>query len=84
MDLNSARIEINKIDREIVEYLEKRFNLSLEIGRYKKKNNLPVYDGDREKKVIESCVGYLQNQDYAKQIEDVYMQIMNSSKELQI
>ncbi|WP_312701971.1 chorismate mutase [Sedimentibacter sp.] len=84
MDLNSARIEINKIDRKIVEYLEKRFNLSVEIGRYKKENNLPVYDGDREKKVIESCVGYLQNQDYAKQIEDVYMQIMNSSKELQI
>lgn len=84
MDLNYARIEINKIDREIVEYLEKRFNLSVEIGRYKKENNLPVYDGNREKKVIESCLGYLQNQDYAKQIEDVYMQIMNSSKELQI
>ena len=84
MDLDSARIEINKIDREIVELLEKRFNLSVEIGRYKKENNLPVYDADREKKVIEGCVGNLQNQDYAKQIEDVYLQIMNSSKELQI
>lgn len=84
MDLNSARIEINEIDREIVTCLEKRMNLSAEIGRYKSENNLPVYDEAREKRVIEACISYLQNKDYSKQIEDIYVQIMNSSKELQI
>ncbi len=84
MDLNSVRIEINEIDKEIVACIEKRFNLAVEIGKYKKENNLPVYDEVREKKVIENCIGYLNNKNYASHIEDIYMQIMNLSKKLQL
>ncbi len=83
MDLNSARIKINEIDKEIVACLEKRFDISLEIGKYKKENNIPVYDEDREKKVIQNCEGYLKNKNYTKCIKDIYIQIMDSSKELQ-
>ncbi|WP_313339098.1 chorismate mutase [Sedimentibacter sp.] len=84
MDLNSARIEINEVDKEIVSCLEKRFNLALEIGKYKSENNLPIYDEVREKKVIENCIGYLSNKNYARHIENIYKQIMDSSKELQL
>lgn len=83
MDLNSARIEINKIDKEIVNLLEKRFNIVMEIGNYKKENNLPVYDAEREKMVIKNCIGYLENKHYSKSIEDVFQQIMDSSKDLE-
>lgn len=83
MDLNNTRIEINKIDKDIVSLLEKRFNIVMEIGKYKKENNIPVYDEKREKAVIKSCIGYLNNKELSKQIEDIYMQIMNSSKELE-
>lgn len=83
MDLNNARIEINNIDREIVQLLEKRFNFVLEIGKYKKENNIPIYDEQREKIVVENCVNNLNNKEFSKQIEDIYIQIMNSSKELE-
>lgn len=83
MDLNSARIEINNIDKEIVHLLEKRFNVVMEIGKYKKKNNIPVYDEEREKIVIKNCLNYLENKNYSESIEDIYLQIMNSSKELE-
>lgn len=83
MNLDSARIQINEIDKEIVLCLEKRFNLVLQIGKYKKENNLPVYDEEREKNVIENCINFLNNKEYAKYIEDIYNQIMESSKELQ-
>jgi len=83
MDLNNARIEINRIDREIVNLLEKRFDFVTEIGSYKKENNLPVYDPEREKIVINNCISYLGNKEYSKAIEDVYRQIMDSSKELE-
>lgn len=83
MDLNNARIEINKIDKEIVNLLEKRFNIVMEIGNYKKENNLPVYDAEREKIVIKNCISYLENKHYSKSIEDVFQQIMDSSKDLE-
>ena len=83
MDIDSARVQINEIDKEIVSYLEKRFNLVLQIGKYKKESNLPVYDEEREKIVIENCIRFLNNKEYAKCIEDIYKQIMESSKELQ-
>lgn len=83
MDLKNARIEINKIDKEIVNLLEKRFNIVLEIGRYKNENNIPVYDAEREKFVVKNCIEHLNNIDFSKQIKDIYEQIMNSSKELE-
>lgn len=83
MELDKARIEINTIDKEIVKLLEKRFNLVLQIGKYKKDNNLPVYDEGREKKVIENCVNNLENNMYSKHIETIYKQIMNTCKELE-
>ncbi len=83
MDLNNARIEINNIDKEIVHLLEKRFNVVTEIGQYKKENNLSVYDEVREKTVVKNCISNLENKNYSKGIEDIYRQIMNSSKELE-
>ncbi|HBV67053.1 MAG TPA: chorismate mutase [Clostridiales bacterium] len=83
MDLNNARIEINRIDREIVLLLEKRFDFVAKIGKFKKENNLPVYDPEREKIVISNCISYLNNKEYSKAIKDVYRQIMDSSKELE-
>lgn len=84
MDLNFARNEINKIDKEIVFLLEKRFNVVIEIGKYKKENNIPVYDEEREKTVVNNCISYLENKNYSKSIEDIYKQIMDSSKMLEL
>lgn len=83
MDLNIARTEINNIDKEIVHLLEKRFNIVMEIGQYKKENNIPIYDEEREKKVVQNCISYLESNDYSRCIEDIYKQIMDSSKELE-
>ena len=83
MDLNSARSLINHIDREIVKLLEKRFDIVMEIGDYKKANGIPVYDEEREKTVLQKCISYLDDTNYEKAIADIYAQIMNSSKELE-
>lgn len=83
MDLSNARIKINSLDKEIVHLLEKRFEIVLEIGKYKKENNIPVYDEQREKTVVKNCISYLNNKEFSKQIEDIYKQVMTSSKELE-
>jgi monofunctional chorismate mutase len=83
MVLNKARAEINKIDIEIVKLLEKRFNIVNEIGCYKRKQNLLIYDEAREKQVVENCISLLENKEYSKYIDDIYFQIMKSCKDIQ-
>ncbi len=83
MELNTAREEINNIDKKIVKLLEKRFNIVNEIGLYKKKHNLPIYDSGRERQVIKDCIDLLENKEYSKCIDDIYFQIMRSCKEIQ-
>ena len=83
MELNRARAKINKIDKEIVRLLEKRFNLVNEIGCYKRKQRLPIYDNVREKLVVEACINALDNKDYSKYVDDIYFQIMKSCKDIQ-
>lgn len=83
MELNKAREEISNIDKEIVKLLEKRFDIVIEVGKYKKKNNLPVYDEVREKQVVENCMNFLDNKDYSKYIDDIYFQVMRTCKDIQ-
>lgn len=83
MELNKARTEINNIDKEIVNLLEKRFNIVNEIGHYKRKQKLPIYDEARERQVVDNCIGFLENKEYSKCIDDIYFQIMRSCKDIQ-
>jgi chorismate mutase/prephenate dehydratase len=64
--------------------LEKRLNVVMKIGEYKKENNIPVYDEDREKAVIKNCLNYLDNKQFSNSIEEIYKQIMDSSKLLEL
>lgn len=83
MTMEEYRKEINSIDDELIKLLERRFNVVLKIGQYKKKNNLPIYDETREKMVIENCVNRLENKNYSRNIEEVYHQIMDTCKDLE-
>lgn len=53
-ELFSLRNKITKIDRMIVELLEKRINLVKEISKVKKKNGFNIEDKSYEKKMIEA------------------------------
>lgn len=48
-NLEQMRTEIDAIDKEIIEAFRKRMKLSAEIAEYKKENNMPVLDIEREK-----------------------------------
>ena len=43
MDLDLIRGEIDKIDDELVKLLEKRAQLACDVARYKKENNMQVF-----------------------------------------
>lgn len=52
-DLNEARLILNDIDDKMKALFIKRMNIVKEIAEYKKNNNLPIFDPNREKEMIE-------------------------------
>ena len=81
--MKNLRNEIDKLDLEIVQLLEKRFDVVKEIAKFKIKNNIPVYDPERETQVLEKSLNNLENKEYFDEIEKIFKQIMASSKTYQ-
>ena len=52
MNLDEIRVDIDKIDRDIVELIKKRMNLSLSVAEYKINNGKKVFDAEREKAIL--------------------------------
>jgi len=55
MTLGDWRRRIDELDRKLVELLNERSKCALEIGRLKQASNLPLYQPDREKEVLENA-----------------------------
>jgi chorismate mutase len=55
MTLADWRRRIDDIDRKLVELLNERSQCALEIGKLKQQANLPLYQPDREREVIENA-----------------------------
>jgi len=55
----------------------------INIANYKKENNLPIFNRDREDEVIEKNIGYLKNTDYTKETRKFFISLMEVSRELQ-
>ena len=53
MDIDDLRIEIDRLDRELLRIFNERADLALRIGEIKKTLDLPVYDPKREKLIFD-------------------------------
>ncbi len=54
-NIEDWRRMIDEIDRKLVELLNERSRCALEIGRLKRAENLPLYQPDREREVLEGA-----------------------------
>ena len=82
-DLNSLRNKIDKIDNEIIDLLNDRFDVVKEIGEYKKENNIPVEDKAREKIILQILDTKLSNSPYKEEIKNIYKELFTQSKNKQ-
>ena len=55
-DLSEIRVDIDKIDTELIELFKKRMNCAKEVGLYKKANNIPVLNQQRENEIHETAL----------------------------
>ena len=55
MTLSDWRRKIDEIDRQLVELLNQRSKCALEIGKLKQAENLPLYQPEREREVLQNA-----------------------------
>ena len=82
MDINELRNKINETDEKLVELFCKRMNISLEIAKYKKENNLPVLDKNRERELL-AKVSDASPQELEVYTRALYTTIFNLSRSYQ-
>lgn len=82
-DLLQYRNEIDEIDEQIMRLFEKRMMLVMEIAEYKKENNIPIFNKNRENEVIEKNIGRLEDENLVKYAEEMLHYLMDISKKYQ-
>ncbi|MGN0687326.1 MAG: bifunctional chorismate mutase/prephenate dehydratase [Oscillospiraceae bacterium] len=79
LDLGEIRNKIDDIDVQLLELFKKRMQLTGDVARYKAANNMVVFQGDREKAIIEK-VKANSPEELRKSASFLFMNIMDISK----
>jgi chorismate mutase len=84
MDIAEWRKQIDELDRQIIELLNRRAKAAHEIGKLKRSTDIPIYEPDREKSVLENVrrenPGPLSNLD----VTQIYERIMDIMRNIQV
>jgi len=85
-ELSEIRVDINEVDRQIGKLFEQRMDLAKEVAIYKQAKGLPVFDGAREKQVLEDRVKPFahKEQQFQEALKELYQKLMDLSKEEQV
>ena len=81
--LEQARMIINEVDREIAVLWEKRMQAVKMVVEYKMEHQLPVFDGTREKEVIERNSSLIQDEQLKSYYVETLQMMMEISKKYQ-
>jgi chorismate mutase/prephenate dehydratase len=77
--LDSLRSRINDLDRRLVELLNERARLVVDVGRVKRETGVPIYAPHREAEVLGRVLGLNTGPLSPATIESVYREIMSGS-----
>lgn len=78
-DLETFRKQIDTLDAQIVDLLNQRARVVVEIGKVKQQSNAPIYAPDREKFVLDKVRGLNKGPLPDRCLEAVYRELMSGS-----
>lgn len=81
--LIKCRDRIDEIDKKIIELFEERMEMVLNVAEYKKENNLPIFNRQREEIIIENSINRLKNKELSRYAQEMLHCLMDISKEYQ-
>lgn len=82
-DLKELRVDIDRIDREMVALFEERMGIAKEVAEYKIATGKKILDKDRENQKLEAVRALTHNDFNSHGVEELYKQIMGISRKLQ-
>lgn len=77
--LEELRRQIDVLDAQIVELLNERAKVVVEVGKFKQQSKLPIYAPDREKEVLERVRQYNKGPLPNRCVEAVWRELMSGS-----
>lgn len=80
-DLGEIRVEIDKIDSKLIELFKKRMDCAKAVGLYKKENNIPVLNQNRENEILDNVEA--KGGEYGSHARLLFSNIMELSRALQ-
>lgn len=80
-NLQEIREEINSIDKELIELFKRRMDCAKDVGLYKKENNIPILNQDRENEILDKVA--IAGGEYGTSARLLYSNIMELSRALQ-
>ncbi|MFN4217980.1 MAG: chorismate mutase [Candidatus Bipolaricaulia bacterium] len=83
MDLEQWRQQIDRIDERLVELLNERARLALQIGREKRARGLPIQNPEREAQILQRLCALNRGPLSEHAIRRVFAQILEESRRLQ-
>lgn len=84
MDIGDLRDRIDQIDDDLTRLFEERMEIASNVAKYKVKNDLPVFQPEREVQVIEKNLDRLTNENMSSELVQFYKSVMNISKGYQL
>ena len=82
MNLEELRAELDKVDKILEENFIKRMEIVAQVADFKKANNLPTLDQNREQIVLDKHAANV-DEIYDSYIRDYFTQLMRISREYQ-
>ena len=83
MDIEDWRRQIDELDAAIVETLNRRMRCSLEIGKIKRNQGLPIYAPEREASILDRVVSLSTGPLGGAALRRVFQQIIEESRGLE-
>lgn len=83
MELSDIRLALDALDTELIALFERRMELSLEVAKAKKRDNLPIFQPEREKAVLDSRAAKLKDKSWEPATRELMQKIMDLGKEAQ-
>ncbi len=82
MDIKDLRNEIDSIDAQLTELFSKRMETAAQIAKYKQENNLPVFNREREREVLNSVTANVP-EEFEVYTKTLYQTIFDLSRSYQ-
>ena len=82
--IEAIRIELDAIDTEMRRLFEARMALILEVRAYKKANNMPILDQNREEFMLNHHISQLENKELEGFYKTFLETVMHISKAYQL